>query len=188
MSIYSIYRITNLINNKVYIGWTSRIPSLRFNQHKSCKTSAIGMAIQKYNKENFIFEIIYQSKDLEHSRFMESQFIKEYNSLAEESGGWGYNLHFGGNGNITSDSTKRKQSQSHKNKILSEEHKLKISQAGRKRTQSEESKLKLSQSRKRLISEGKITINAWNKDKELSEKHKESLKAAWVKRKLKFHG
>lgn len=186
MHIYSIYKITNLINNKTYIGWTSRVPTLRFNQHKSCKSSTIGSAIQKYTKEFFTFEIIYQSKDLEHSRFMEAFFVNVYNSLSEESGGWGYNLRLGGDGKTTTDVTKRKLSEAHKGKSLSEEHKRKISEAGKGKTQTSESKLKQSETRKRLISEGKINVHAWNKDKKLSENHKKSLKAAWIKRKLKL--
>ena len=37
-TIYSIYLITNLVNNKTYIGWTSRDPYKRFKEHQSTRT------------------------------------------------------------------------------------------------------------------------------------------------------
>lgn len=56
----SIYKITNKINNKIYIGQSVR-PFERFSQHchnKRTNISLINKAIQKYGKENFNFEII----------------------------------------------------------------------------------------------------------------------------------
>lgn len=56
----SIYKITNKINNKIYIGQSVH-PFERFSQHcynKQTNTSLINRAIQKYGKENFNFEII----------------------------------------------------------------------------------------------------------------------------------
>ena len=62
----SIYKITNLINNKIYIG-QSVSPYKRFAQHcinhgvkggKNSDTSLINLAIRKYGKENFSFEIM----------------------------------------------------------------------------------------------------------------------------------
>lgn len=182
MTTYSIYRITNLCNNKVYIGWTSRTPSHRFGQHKSNKSSSIGLAIKKYGKENFLFDVIYQSQDIEHSKKMECYFILEYNSLV---GHGGYNIESGGDGKQTSELTKKKLSEAHLGKKLSDEHKKKISESAKKRKQSEESKRKLSETRKKLISDGDLTVSAWNKGKVLSDEHKLSLKLAWERRKLK---
>ena len=62
-----IYKITNILNNKIYIGQTIRQPSLRWNEHKSeslCSTSKHGRlyhlhcAIRKYGVDSFIFEVI----------------------------------------------------------------------------------------------------------------------------------
>lgn len=96
-SIFSIYKAINTINNKVYIGFTSKWP-LRISQHlshsKNSKT-AFHKAIQKYGKENFSWELLYQSKDLEHTKtIMEPYFISEYNSFGKN----GYNLTEGGEG------------------------------------------------------------------------------------------
>jgi group I intron endonuclease len=62
-----IYKITNNINEKFYIGFTSqKNPKWRFNQHLSTARSKkknnqpIIKAIRKYGEENFSFEIILE--------------------------------------------------------------------------------------------------------------------------------
>jgi group I intron endonuclease len=95
-SIYSIYKATNTINGKVYIGFDSKWPR-RQMVHKSNHKKILYKfynAILKYGWENFEWEILYQSKDREHTlRTMEPQFIKEYDSFKT-----GYNSTLGGEG------------------------------------------------------------------------------------------
>lgn len=56
---YTLYKITNLLNNKHYIGVTSRNPNERFSEHKkSSSNSFISKAIRADGIENFSFEII----------------------------------------------------------------------------------------------------------------------------------
>src|SRR5574343_287435 len=57
--IYSIYKITNKINNKVYIGFTQQNPAVRFKQHIQYANKCIGKrstvfhkAIIKYGPDN----------------------------------------------------------------------------------------------------------------------------------------
>lgn len=54
-----IYRITNKINGKFYIGQSVDI-NRRFMEHKAPhgKMTSIKLAIKKYGKENFLFEVI----------------------------------------------------------------------------------------------------------------------------------
>ena len=63
-----VYKITNLINNKLYIGITKNIKS-RFAYHRTryCKVSKreyknkpLYQAMVKYGIENFKFEILYK--------------------------------------------------------------------------------------------------------------------------------
>ena len=55
-----IYKITNSINNKIYIGKTVRCPYTRFIEHlrSKCRSMAISRAIVKYGKDAFALEII----------------------------------------------------------------------------------------------------------------------------------
>lgn len=126
MDIYTIYRITNLVNNKIYIGWTSRDPHIRYKEHqkkhqpKNQARSPLSYAIEKYGVDNFLFEVIYQSRDYAHARDIETYFVIENNSMLD---GWGYNVDKGGTGHKRSKDTIEK----HRKRLLgrkqSEEHK-----------------------------------------------------------------
>jgi len=98
MNIYSIYKIVNLINSKVYIGFASNF-NARITQHKrnyKKYNSKLYYACRKYGIESFSFEIIYQSLDSDHCKnVMENYFIESYNSYYE-----GYNMTFGGDGTL----------------------------------------------------------------------------------------
>ena len=131
-TIYSIYLITNLVNSKTYIGWTSRDPYKRYREHQSTRTpkrqarSAISCAIEKYGVENFEFSIVYQSKDYDHCRQIETHFIAEHRSHVEQ---WGYNKDLGGTGHKRSAETIEKHRQKLKGRKQSEEHKKKKGEA-----------------------------------------------------------
>lgn len=90
-----IYKITNLINNKSYIGQSIRIEN-RFKDHcKKSSTSLISRAIQKYGKENFSFEIleICLPEQLDER---EQYWIKYYDCCALDGIEKGYNQTRGG--------------------------------------------------------------------------------------------
>lgn len=101
--IYSIYKITNLVNQKCYIGFTSKQnPHDRYKGHiKDSKDSnnLLHKAMRKYGIENFIFEVIYQSLEAEYTyRTMEQYFIEFYKSF--HLTGLGYNMTRGGVGTL----------------------------------------------------------------------------------------
>lgn len=92
-----IYKITNLINGKIYIGQTINDINYRFMQHcyyASTRHSAISKSINKYGKENFKIELIDECGSVEEMNEKEIYWIKELNSLSPN----GYNLCYGGNG------------------------------------------------------------------------------------------
>jgi len=111
-----IYKITNKINNKIYIGQTTRRLKTRWNGHISKSYSKTGSplhaAIKKYKKENFTIEIIKKCYSREELNEEEIRLIQEYNSLAPN----GYNIMKGGSYNITR-KEKKKQSAEHTQKI-----------------------------------------------------------------------
>ena len=89
-----IYQITNLINNKIYIGQTNNIKK-RWSNHKNCNSPkmVIAKAIKKYGVENFKFEILLEGLTAEESDEAEVRLIQEKNSLVPN----GYNVEKGGN-------------------------------------------------------------------------------------------
>lgn len=94
-----IYKITNTINNKVYIGQTKTSIKKRWNAHKTRyndnNRQGIYSAMRKYGIDNFKIEKIVECpiEDLDE---MEKFYIKKYNSFYN-----GYNLTFGGEGSST---------------------------------------------------------------------------------------
>ena len=87
-----IYKITNLINNKIYIGQTVRTIKQRFNEHCGNQNSTISNAIRKYGKENFKVEVINEFNTIDELNFFEEYYISLFNSLAPH----GYNINTGG--------------------------------------------------------------------------------------------
>lgn len=91
--IKAIYKITNVLNGKCYIG-QSVDPHKRFVSHCSranndSDNSPIHSAIKKYGKENFKLEILEWTEDYNRR---EKELIQEYNSLSPN----GYNIALGG--------------------------------------------------------------------------------------------
>ena len=52
-----VYKITNLLNGKIYVGQTIRTLERRFKEHTEAD-SLIGKAIRKFGIENFSSEIL----------------------------------------------------------------------------------------------------------------------------------
>jgi group I intron endonuclease len=85
-----VYKIKNIINNKVYIGssknienrWKQHIYELNKNNHHSIK---LQRAWNKYGKDNFKFEVIEEC-DIDRLLYLEQYYIDKYKSYFE-----GYN-------------------------------------------------------------------------------------------------
>lgn len=108
----TIYKITNEVNGKVYIGQTKRSVAERFNAH--CREVRHGMAITKaiinYGRENFKVEELASAFSQSDLNFLETYFIQKENSLSPN----GYNLCLGGDGKSTiSEETRQKLRDSH---------------------------------------------------------------------------
>jgi len=92
--IHYLYKITNLVNQKLYIGVTKN-PKTRKEKHfaKSGEGRLVNKAVTKYGKENFTFEIICTGSK-EYIYALEPKAIELYKSNATT--GHGYNLCDGG--------------------------------------------------------------------------------------------
>jgi group I intron endonuclease len=123
--VWSLYKIINLINGKVYIGQTSKkVPSERWAQH--CYKARIKInhplynSINKYNRDNFKFEVIACCLTQEAADITEEQLIIQYDSRNRDKG---YNLAPGGSsprlGSHHSDKTKQLWSEHRKGKHFS---------------------------------------------------------------------
>lgn len=88
-----VYKITNLTNQKIYIGITNDWKR-RFREHKHnhAPSSLIAKAIQKYGENNFSFEILQQGLSIEQACEKEIYFIEAFNCRAPN----GYNVSKGG--------------------------------------------------------------------------------------------
>lgn len=93
--IFYIYKHTNKINNKVYIGQTCQDPEKRWRKGEGYKDSPLFYkAIQKYGWDNFTHEIIEQGNDELWADSREIYWIAYYDSYNNDAKG--YNLTPGG--------------------------------------------------------------------------------------------
>lgn len=87
---FYLYKITNKINHKIYIGMTCR-PEIRFKEHCSQHSTCTKLknSIQKYGVENFEYEILCIGSE-EYILDLEEKAIVAYDSIKN-----GYNLVLG---------------------------------------------------------------------------------------------
>lgn len=166
-----IYKITNLLNNKVYIGQTIKSIQKRFSVHcinfKGSK-SIIRQSILKNGKENFRIELIETCISRDQMNEREIYWISFYNSISPN----GYNITVGGGGVSIASSIKAtrpktnvgrkqtlesniKRSKTLTGQIRTKQQCINISKSLKNKAKSEEHKKNLSISMK-----GRV---AWNK-------------------------
>ena len=109
-----LYKITNILNNKCYIGWTNRNIQERWQEHQ---TDALRVrdnrkfynAIRKYGITNWTVEKLLETNTTDEAKIKEIELISFYNSYHK-----GYNATKGGDGNngiIMSEESNRARSQ-----------------------------------------------------------------------------
>lgn len=104
---YYLYKWTNLINGKIYIGQTND-HNRRYSQYKySAKKEdnsdfVIVRAMQKYKFDNFKYDVIITAVSVDDINELEIAAIAQYNSTNPEIG---YNKHPGGNHHPHSEET-----------------------------------------------------------------------------------
>lgn len=92
---WCVYKHTNKMNGKVYIGITSREPEVRWaNGNGYWSNKHFYNAIKKYGWENFDHEILCESLSESEAKERETHFISIYGAFGEN----GYNQTEGGEG------------------------------------------------------------------------------------------
>ena len=79
-----IYKITNILNNKCYIGQSVNYKS-RWLRHKKCYYSDVGKALIKDGVSNFTFEVLFQCNACDVD-LLEMYMIMYYNSYDSSCG------------------------------------------------------------------------------------------------------
>ena len=98
MTPVAIYKVTNILNGKMYIG-QSLDPKRRFAEHlsrdyeKRNSRSRIGRAIKKHGKNNFEFQILCWCPDKAYADMVETKLIEAHDTRRV-----GYNICVGGKG------------------------------------------------------------------------------------------
>lgn len=174
---YTLYKITNVLNNSVYIGYTSETIQQRFKRHvasanqQRCDTHILYKAFKKYGIENFSIEEVgrvdtkgdayeYEITLIEQNRSNRMHYPNEkgYNMNDGGCGGAGYKhtehslviMREKASLHKHTDETKRKISEANKGRKVSEfaKHRASVTHKGKALT--EEHKRVLSQTRSRL--------------------------------------
>ena len=162
-----IYKITNQLNQKLYIGLTTKTrPTDRFSQHRylanhpeqEASESYLHNAMRKDGINNFSFEIIEECPN-EHLEEREQYWIAYYHTWVGDPQCNGYNLTKGGEGTVGFSRKQSEEEKQHKKDILTQyyiNHPEKVEEQ-RQRTlelwKNEEYRQKVTESNKRFYAE-----------------------------------
>ena len=124
MNNYYVYLHTNKVNGKVYIGITSTDPKKRWANGRGYSNQYFSRAIRKYGWDGFEHEVLYEGLSETQAKIMEISLIHFYKSTDNK---YGYNVSEGGD--VVSEETRKKISETEKGKIVSEETRKKLSEA-----------------------------------------------------------
>jgi group I intron endonuclease len=135
-----IYLITNKINNKMYVGLTTKTLEKRWKGHcmKSANKMMIDRSIHKNGRDNFIIEHIDSASTMEELNYKEKYWALKYNTFFPN----GYNLKAGNGIGAMSENTKSKIGMSNKGKVRTEEWLKNSSEAHKGWIPSEETRQK----------------------------------------------
>jgi len=170
-----IYKATNKITNKIYVGQTTHTLDKRIKNHiKESKIDSnrpFMLSINKYGVDNFIFETIDSANNLDELNDKEIYWIDFYNSVSPN----GYNITGGGQG-------KKMKTTKELSKLISEG--LKKSKKWQEIRNSEEYVKKMKESFINSAKGKKFTPKhkekIWEKNKERILKFNKSTSKKWI--------
>lgn len=176
-----IYKATNKINGKSYIGQTRRSLNVRKSAHERlaklhCQTR-FHSAIKSYGPDNFEWEVLASTDNLEELNDLEVFFIKKYDTVNK-----GYNMYYGGDNNAMDEEYVKLK---HLERMRSPEVRKKISETMKKRRAEETEEQKIHHNRNVSIGLRKFYDSGkkpkYKSPQRLTEEHKESLKKSHYK-------
>jgi group I intron endonuclease len=143
---YYVYLIINKINNKKYVGYTSKHYTVRFSQHISASKrddrKVLYKAIKKYGVENFEFRPISSASTIEMAKLFEQRTISTLDTYGKK----GYNRTLGGDGSGPhTEDHKQYMRELMTNKIISDETRIKMSRSAKGKEKSEDFKKRVSE-------------------------------------------
>lgn len=151
-----IYKATNNVNGKVYVGKTTIGLSKRIGVHiHDAEIQKYGSifhrALIKYGPQNFSWFVLEHCQSEHALNLAEEWYIKKYKTFTGFNDCKGYNLTLGGDGVSWyrhSEDIRRKISRANSGKKRTKEHSRKLAVANRGKVISKESRLKMSIARK----------------------------------------
>lgn len=195
---WCVYKHTNILNKKVYIGITSQSPTKRWGRGSNYKNNPyFYRAIQKYGWDNFKHEILFNNLCQDEACSKEKELIRLYNSTNKNNG---YNITLGGEGTLgvshvawNKGLTKKDNPKLAKG-IISEDTRRKLREANIGKHQTEETKQKLRDVRlgSKLTEETKEKISvalkqsAYFKGKELPQITRQKAYEANIKKVFQY--
>lgn len=139
---YTVYKHTNIVNGKTYIGQTCLDVTIRWRNGKGYKTGIFRAAINKYGWDSFEHSIIKDELTKEEASILEKELIKKYKAL-----GLSYNITDGGEGCAGykhSEETRIKMSNLYKGRKFPEHLKNQVSKRFKGKPLTEDHKRKIS--------------------------------------------
>ena len=115
---YEIYRLTNTVNNKIYVGGTTDGAGYRFKRHivkaKAGSEYPLHKAIVEFGEQNFKLDILEMCDNLDHMNEREAYWIATLSSTNPEVG---YNGKVGGGIRFQTEESRTKIGNVHRGKI-----------------------------------------------------------------------
>jgi group I intron endonuclease len=188
-----IYKVTNIQNKKIYIGFTTQTLEIRkqghihFSQLKSRRQSYFHDAIKSYGVNNFKWEILGYCGTLDGLKEAEIECIYFFRSFGSDGSNfdtiYGYNHTFGGEGIFgykCTENQKQRRSEVSKGRVKSSETRKKLSEAnkGRKFTEEHKKNLSLALMGRVISVETRKKISENNIGKKLSDDTKQKMSVA----------
>lgn len=159
-----VYRATNVVNGKVYIGLTQNLEK-RKKEHLKCAMNGsqgyFHRAIRKYGWDNFHWSVMYECSNRDGASVCERELIRRFDSFEN-----GYNMTTGGEAGwrkFTRSETKKKLAVLYQGKTFEEIHgpekavqiRAKMSERQKGRIRSERFRSWMSENNRKRWSEGR---------------------------------